>query len=116
MLTKKAQGGIHESRCEGEIDQTSQIDRGRHLDGGRWAWDQEESNMGWMERAMGGIEPEWAVSSNEERLSVKGLGHKSIHKNLHLLFTLPMRYSGIYVTQKILEWPTNDLSSLRPIT
>jgi hypothetical protein len=41
------------------------------------------------------MEPESAISSNDARLPMEGLGHQPSHKTLDPQFILPTRYVGI---------------------
>lgn len=62
------------------------------------------------------MEPELAISCNQAGLPVEGLGHQPSHKTLDPQFVLPTRCAGVKVAKKLWEQPTNDWSSLRPIS
>lgn len=64
---------------------------------------------------MGDMESTPAISSNQARLPVEGLGDQPSHKTFELQFVLPAGCAGVKVAQELWKWPTSDWSSLRPM-
>jgi hypothetical protein len=51
------------------------------------------------------MEPEIATSYNQARLTIEKWGQQPIHKTIDPQFSLPARFAGIKMEQKLREWP-----------
>lgn len=62
---------------------------------------------------MGDMEPKAAISCDQARPPMEGLGRQHIHITIDLQFVLPIGRAGVKVVQRLWEQPTNHSSSLR---